>query len=170
MPQKLSKKHYPKHGILDQADYAEAHIRLVHLHQSRHFSEEIKRIEDKGSLALWSKFANLGSVLVPHRELWLGPSQIPIQILRLGGRIHQGDHLADSARLPFLLHPADHFTTLSVRHCYKVDFLNAGGIRCLQCELQRSCFVVDSVSALKKLLRDCVTCKKRRPKATITQM
>jgi hypothetical protein len=81
MPQKLSKNHYPKHGILDQADYTEAHIRLVHLHQSRHFLEEIKRIEDKGSLALSSKFAKLGPVLVPHRGLRLGPSQIPIQIL-----------------------------------------------------------------------------------------
>jgi hypothetical protein len=57
MPQKLSKKHFPKYGILDQEDYAEAHIRLVHLHQSCYFSEEIKRIEDKGSLALLSKFA-----------------------------------------------------------------------------------------------------------------
>jgi hypothetical protein len=80
-PQKVSKKHNPKYGILDQADYAEAHIRLVHLHQSRYFSEEIKRIEDKGSLALSSKFAKLGPVLVPHRGLRLGPSQTPIQIL-----------------------------------------------------------------------------------------
>jgi hypothetical protein len=109
-------------------------------------------------------------VLVPHRGLQLGPSQIPIQILQLGGRIHQADHLADSARLLFLLHPADHFTTLIVRHCHAVDLQHAGGIRCLQCELQRSCFVVGSVNALKKLLRDCVTCKKRRPKTTITQM
>jgi hypothetical protein len=170
MPQKLSKRHYAKHGILDQADYAEAHIRLVHLHQSCHFLEEIKRIEDKGSLALWSKFAKQLPVLVPHRGLRLGSSQIPIQILQLGGRIHQADHLADSARLPFLLHPADHFTTLIVRHYHKVDLLHAGGIYCLQCELQRSCFVVGSVSALKGLLRDCVTCKKIRPKATITQM
>jgi hypothetical protein len=138
MPQKSSKKHYPKYGILDQADYAKAHIRLVHLHQSRYFSEEIKRIDDKGSLALSSKFAKLGPVLVPHRGLRLGPSQTPIQILRLGGRIHQAGHLADSARLPFLLHPADHFTTLVVRHCHEVDLLHAGGICFLQCELQRS--------------------------------
>jgi hypothetical protein len=26
MPQKLIKKHYPKYGIPDQTDYAEAHI------------------------------------------------------------------------------------------------------------------------------------------------
>jgi hypothetical protein len=106
---------------------------------------------------LSSKFAKLGPVLVPHRGLRLGPSQIPIQILQLGVRIHQADHLADSARLPFLLHPADHFTTLIVRHCHAVDLQHAGGIHCLQCELQRSCFVVGSVNALKKLLRDCVT-------------
>jgi hypothetical protein len=164
---------------LDQEDHAEAHIRLVHLHQRRYFPEEIKRIEDKGYLALSSKFAKLGPVLEPHRGLRLGPSQTPIQILRLGGRIHQADHFADSARLPFLLHPADHFTTLIVRHCHAVDLQHAGGICCLQCELQRSCFVVGSIinfevygsiNALKKLLRDCVTCKKRRPKATITQM
>jgi hypothetical protein len=170
VPQKLSKRHYPKYELLDQEDYAEAHIRLVHLHQRRYFSEETKRIEDKGSLALSSKFAKLGPVLVPHRGLRLGPSQTPIQILRLGGRIHRADHLADSARLPFLLHPADHFTTLIVRHCHAVDLQHAGGIRCSQCELQRSCLVVGSVNALKKLLRDCVTCKKRHPKATITQM
>jgi hypothetical protein len=81
MPQKSSKEHYPKYGILDQADYAEAHIRLLHLDQSRYFSEEIKRIDDKGSLALSSKFAKLGPVLVLHRGLRLGPSQTPIQIL-----------------------------------------------------------------------------------------
>jgi hypothetical protein len=68
---------------------------LVHLHQSRYFSEEIRCIEDKGSLALSSKFAKLGPVIVPHRGLRLGPSQTPIQILQLGGRIHQADHLAD---------------------------------------------------------------------------
>jgi hypothetical protein len=169
VPQKLSKKYYPEYGILDQEDHAEAHIRLVHLHQSCYFSEEIKRIEEKGSLALSSKFAKLGPVLVPHRGLRLGPLQTPIQILRLGGRIHQADHLADSTRLPFLFHPADHFTTLIVRHCHAVDLQHAGGICCLQCELQRSCFVVGSINALQKLLRDCLTCKKRRPKATITQ-
>jgi hypothetical protein len=114
VPQKLSKRHYPKSGLMDQEDYAEAHIRLVHLHHRRYLSDETKRIEDKASLALSSKFAKLGPVLVPHRGLRLGPSQTPIQILRLGGRIHQADHLADSARLPFLLHPADHFTTLIV--------------------------------------------------------
>jgi hypothetical protein len=81
MPQKLSKIHYPKYGILDKADHAEAHIRLFHLHQSRYFSEGIKRIEEEGSLALSSKFAKLGPVLVPHRVLRLGPSQTPIQIL-----------------------------------------------------------------------------------------
>jgi hypothetical protein len=170
MPKKLSKKHNPKYWILDQADYAKAHMRLVHLHQSRYFSDEIKCIEDKGSLALLSKFAKLGPVLVPHRGLRLGLSQIPIQILPLWGRIHQADHLADLARLPFLLHPADHFTTLVVKQCHEVDLLHAGRISCLQCELQRSRFMVGSLNALKKLLRDCVTCKKRQPKATITQM
>jgi hypothetical protein len=115
---------------------------------------------------LSSKFAKLGPALVPHRGVWIGPSQIPIQILRLGGIIHQ----ADSARLPFLLNPADHFTTLIVRHCHEVDLSHAEGIRCLQCELQRIGFVVGSVRALKRLLRDCVTCMKRRLKATITQM
>jgi hypothetical protein len=81
VPLKLSNKHYPKYGILDQEDHAEAHIRLVHLHQSCYFSEEMKHIEDKGSLALSIKFAKLGPVLVLHRGLRIGPSQTPIQIL-----------------------------------------------------------------------------------------
>jgi hypothetical protein len=81
VPQKLSKKHYSKYGILDQEDHADAHIRLVHLHQSLYFSEKIKHIENKRSLALSSKLAKLGPVLVPHQGLRLGPSQTPIQIL-----------------------------------------------------------------------------------------
>lgn len=80
--------------------YAVAHLRLVHLQQQRFCFNEIKRIEDKGSLALSSKFANLWPLifLVPHRGIRIGPSQVPlISILRLGGRIHHADHLSDAA-------------------------------------------------------------------------
>jgi hypothetical protein len=104
VPSKLTVKHYPR-SVLNVEDYREALMRLVHFHQSNYFSEEIKKVSEKGILPLTNKLAKLGSILVSHRGIKLG-SEVPIQILRLGGRVRaQGTHLAEEAKSPYLLHP-----------------------------------------------------------------
>jgi hypothetical protein len=127
-------------------------------------------VSEKGILRLTNKLAKLGSVLVSHRQIKLG-TEIPIQILRQGGcSREQGTHLGKATKSPYLLHPDDHFTTLVVRNCHKVDLKHSGGIRCLRCELKRSCWVTGSIDYLRKLLKECTLCRKMRPRPTITRM
>jgi hypothetical protein len=155
---------------LNVEDYREALIRLVHSHQTKYFYKEIKKVSEKGILPLTNKLAKLRPVLVSHCGIKLG-TKIPIQILRLGGRLReQGTHLGEAAKSPYLRHPDDHFTTLVVRNCHEVDLKHSGGIRCLRFERNRSCWVTGSINYLTKLLKECTLCRKMRPRPTITRM
>jgi hypothetical protein len=82
----------------------------------------------------------------------------------------QGTHLGKAANSPYVLHPDDYFTTLVVRNCQKVNLKHSGGIRCLPCELNRSCWVTGSINSLTKLLKECTLCRKMRPRPIITRM
>jgi hypothetical protein len=152
VPTRFTSKHYPK-SVLNVEDYREAIIRLLHLHQSKYFSEEIKKVSEKGILPLTNILAKLGPIFVSHRGIKLG-SEMPIQILRLGGRVReQKTHLAKAVKSPYLLHPDNHFTTLVVRNCHEVDLKHSSRIRCLRCKLNRSCWVTGSINSLTKLLK-----------------
>jgi hypothetical protein len=153
--------------ILSVDDLKQARLRLVYYHQINPFSAECELVDKKGIVPLTNKLAKLSPNLVSNKGFCLNE---PFRLLRLGARLKASTHLNDEARMPFLLHPRDKFTTLFVQYNHSNILSHVGGVRCLLCQINRSSWIVGSVNHIKRILRECVVCRKARPKKTINQM
>jgi transposase InsO family protein len=153
--------------VLSVSDIREAKLRLVYYHQINHFSTEREMIGKKGIVPLTNKLAKLTPNLVANKGFYLNE---PFCLLRLGARLQVAKHLNQDARMPFLLHPRDNFTTLFVQHNHAKILSHVGGIKCLQAEINRSSWIVGSLNHVKRILRECVICRKARPKKSTNQM
>jgi hypothetical protein len=85
----------------------------------------------KGIVPLTDKLAKLTPNLVANKGFYLNE---PFCLLRLGARLKVATHLNQDARMPFLLHPRDNFTTLFVQHNHAKILSHVGGIKCLQAD------------------------------------
>ena len=152
---------HPKQDELDEAE-----LRLVHHHQLKYFSSEIRDIKRGKDLLVASKLCRLGAMIVSHKSCFGGN----FEILHLGGRLALAPHLSEKARRPFVLHPNDEMVKKMVQY-YHTDVLkHMGGVKCLMCELNRSRWIMGSIAHIKRILSECYRCRKLRPKPTIQQM
>ena len=153
---------------LSQEELKEAELRLVKQHQKIFFREEIYRLRSGRDLLLSNKLGYLGPVLTVEQS-HLG-DKFNFELLRLSGRLSQATHLRMEMRQPFVLHPKDEMVKKFVQHFHQKVLKHMGGVRCLQCEINRSAWIVGSISYLKRILTECVECRKTHPKPTIQQM
>ena len=151
---------------LTQRELEEAELRLVRQHQLKFFNKEIDAIRCGRDLLQSNKLCRLGAELVPQSSCF----DDDFEVLRLGGRIAVAPHLCEKMRRPFVLHPDDELVKKMLQH-YHTDVLkHMGGLKCLTGELNRSRWIVGSISQLKKVLRECYHCRMLRPRPTIQRM
>ncbi len=136
-----------------------AERRLIYVHQQRYFKDEIELIKI-GGLPQNHILSRLGAVVQLDQDR---------DLLRLGGRVVHG-HLKEEAKHPYLLHPDDCLTEKLVQHLHEDVLKHTGGLNCLKCELHRSYWVVGSIGTLKRVLRECVECRKASPRSSIQRM
>ena len=161
---------YLKESVLLHAVELEmAEVRLVYLHQQRCFKKEIKVLRTSGRLLLSHKLIKLDPVLMTHRGPYISDNS-KFQLLRLSGRFKNAEHLSEKMRHPFLLHPDSEFTRKLVQHYHGTVLRHMGGINCLLCEINSAYWIAGTIPALKRIINECVKCRKLRPKPTIQQM
>ncbi|KAK3708359.1 hypothetical protein QZH41_004261 [Actinostola sp. cb2023] len=86
--------------------------------------------------------------------------------MRVGGRIHNAPVVYDTAH-PFIL-PKDHYvSTLIVRHYHKL--LGHAGREHVLSAIRQCYWIVNARSIVRRLLKECVTCRKRNA-PVLTQM
>ena len=124
-------------------------------------------IDKKGFVPLSNKMAKLAPSLVENNEFCLNE---PFKLLRLGARLKTSAHLKEESRMPFLLHPLDNFTKLFIKHNHENILSHVGGLRCVMCEIHRSSWIMGSINNIKRILKECVTCRKARPKKSTNIM
>ena len=144
----------------------EAEMRLVRQHQLKYFSKEIAEIKAGRNLLGSNKLSRLGAVLIPEKSCFNGD----FDILRLSGRVALAPHLCEKMRRPFVLHPDDEMVKRMIKY-YHADVLkHMGGVKCLICEINRSRWIVGSISHLKKILNECYECRRWRPRPMVQKM
>lgn len=150
----------------EREELEEAEMRLVHQHQMKYFSKEIKDLQCGRDLLVSSKLCRLGALLVLNRSI-LGGS---FEILRINGRAALASHLSEKMRRPFVLHPDDEMVKKMVQYYHHHILKHMGGVKCLSCELNRSRWIVGSIVHLKRVLSECFKCRVLRPKPTVQKM
>ena len=154
---------YPRREELEEAE-----LRLVHQHQRKYFTKEIKDILCGRDLLVSSKLCRLGAIIVPQKSC-IG-TEFTFNLLRLGGRVGHASHLNVKMRQPYVLHPDDEMVKKLVQHYHGTVLKHMGGVKCLMCEINRSRWIVGSIAHIKRILNECIQCRKLRPKPTIQQM
>jgi hypothetical protein len=110
-------------------------------------------------------FTKLRRGTVPHGNMlfmldpFLDSSGI-IPVLRLRGRLKASTDLPYGQKFPLLLGYDDQFTVLLVRYYHEQKLAHTGGIKCLLSELHTAYWVIGPVATLKKMLSECVECRK----------
>ena len=144
----------------------EAEMRLVRQHQLKYFSKEITDIKAGRNLLGSNKLSRLGAELLPEKSCFNGD----FNVLRLSGRLGLATHLCEKMRRPFVLHPEDEMVQRMIKYYHASILKHMGGVKCLICELNRSRWIVGSISHLKKILNECYQCRRWRPRPTIQKM
>ena len=160
----LKDRHFP-----DKVEMEMAEARLIYLHQQRCFKKEIKDLQTSGRLLLSAKLSRLDPVLMTHKGQYIGKKS-SFQLLRLSGRLKKADNLGEKMRHPFLLHPDSEFTRKLIQHYHGTILRHMGGINCLLCELNSSYWIAGTLPALKRVINECVQCRRLRPKPMVQQM
>jgi len=127
-------------------------VMIKHVQRTQ-YSQEISALTFVQQVKVHSKIANLNPILVDG-------------IMRVGGRIHNAPVVYDTAH-PFIL-PKDHYvSTLIVRHYHKL--LGHAGREHVLSAIRQCYWIVNARSIVRRLLRECVTCRKRNA-PVLTQM
>ncbi len=159
-------RHQRRHrDLLVSADeLLRAEICLVAMHQREYFGPVLDQLR-RGELPVGHVLRRLAAEL--HLE---GRGALEFEVLRLGGRTKLAPHLKREVKCPLLLDPRDPFVEIVVRHYHEKILKHGGGIKCLLCEVNRSFWVVGSLANLKRLVADCVECRKANPRPKFTIM
>ncbi len=143
-----------------------AELCLVAHHQRVYFGPVLDQLR-RGELPVGHVLRRLAAEL--HLE-GPGDGSLEFEVLRLGGRTKLAPHLAREVKCPLLLDPRDPFVAVIVRHYHEKVLRHGGGIKCLLCAINKSFWVVGSLAHLKRLVADCVECRKANPRPKFTIM
>lgn len=136
-------------GLIDINELNSAKERLVLKIQSEYFYEEIERLK-KGS-----------DLRKDSRLRFLYPFLDKSDILRVGGRLNNSN-LTYDRKHPIILPPNNQFTNLIIE-CEHKRLLHAGNQSTLAA-LRQNYWIISGKGAVKRVLRQCITCFKANPK------
>ena len=91
-------------------------------------------------------------------------------LIRLAGRIDIAKHLKAEMRCPVLLHPSDDYVQTLLRHYHTSVLQHTGGVNTLISQIQKKYWIIHPVASARKILRNCIICKKRDLRPTTQQM
>jgi hypothetical protein len=80
-------------------------------------------------------------------------------LLCVGGRLRQSS-LPDETKHQLILPAKQHITRVIIRHCHQ--FLAHAGLEHVLCKLREKYWIVRARREIKKVLKDCVTCKRNQ--------
>ena len=146
----------------------EAEARIIYIDQQLYLKADIERCSKQRGFPLKRKMSNLSPELVEYNGLDLGPTGI--YHLRLTGRIKSATHLKDRMKRPYVISHEGPLSKMLIRHYHENVLKHAGGPKCLQCEIHRAYWITGSINAIKRQIRECVTCRKRKPRASVQKM
>ena len=149
---------------LTPSELRRAELCLAAQHQRRYFETAIELLR-RGELPVGHVLRRLGA------ELHLaGDESFEFEVLRLGGRTKYAAHLREEVKCPLLLDPRDPFVGTIARFYHERVLKHGGGVKCLLCEINRSFWVIGSLTNLKRIITDCVECRKANPRPKFTIM
>ena len=90
-------------------------------------------------------------------------------ILRVQSRLASVKELPEDVRFPILLPPEAKITELLTKHCHSVNLSHAAGFYHTLNELQKKYWIVKGKTLVKRIVSDCVSCKRLR-KLPLTQV
>ena len=150
---KYIKKQQPSSGVITLAEIRLALRKIIQLIQSQSFSDELRALQDKKQVKGYSKLANLNPTLMDD-------------VIRVGGRIRHAP-IAFDAIHPLIL-PKDYpVSTLIVRHLHET--LGHAGREHVLSAVRQHYWILQQRSLVRKVLRQCVDCRKRN-EAAMQQM
>ena len=139
---------------LSRVERDEAERRIWRLIQNQQYADEIKRITE-GKVARSARLASLDPYLDQHG------------ILRVGGRLRNA-HVPDSQKHPVLL-PSHHHVTDSIIRDEHARLFHAGA-RTTLCTIRHRFWLTDGMAQVKRIVRRCVECTRRRPNPMYSKM
>ena len=154
-------------GPLLVKEVKRAELCIVAVHQARCFEAQIAQLK-RGELSVNHTLTKLGAEV--HLESIFQDDYFEFEVLRLGGRIKQAAHVDRERRCPLLLDPKEELVTRLVRYYHQYVLHHGGGIKCLLCAVNRSFWVIGSINHLKKIISECVECRKANPRSRFTIM
>ena len=162
------KKSLEKNLIPNPAYILEAEARVIFVDQQIYMQDDISRLDRKGKLPMSKKLSALGPELVEYDGLDLGPTGV--YHLRLTGRVKSAKHLNDRMKRPYVISHLSALSDMMIKHYHERVLKHVGGPKCLQCEIHRAYWLTGSINSIKRKIRECVTCRRRRPKPTGQKM
>ena len=135
------------------ADLEKATFTIVKLVQREVYAEEIQDLETRGHVKRSSKIVKLRPILDDC-------------VMRVGGRIADAP-IAFDAKFPMIVPPKHHVAQLLIASFHQ-KLLHAGQNHILA-HLREKFWIPNGRSAVRKVVRSCMTCKKQRA-ATMEQM
>ncbi|XP_026317746.1 uncharacterized protein LOC113228607 [Hyposmocoma kahamanoa] len=145
----------PKQSYLSIEELERAKIKIVERVQQTEFTSEISSLRNQDKLSSKSKIFNLNPY-IDHTGL-----------LRVGGRIKHAN-IDDSMKHPLVIPHSSHLTNLLIDQAHRDTF--HGGARLTQARLRQHYWIVGGNRAVKKHLRNCVTCRRHDPLKQTQQM
>lgn len=131
---------------LETAELKEAHDSIVKVVQRSEYSKEIASLE-KGRVVKGSTLISLNPML-DHGGL-----------LRVGGRL-QHSNLPESAKHQLIL-PKSHRVSKLLIRLYHLKYFH-GGIQLINAAMKQRYWIVGAKSAIRKIVKGCVTCARYR--------
>jgi hypothetical protein len=91
-------------------------------------------------------------------------------LLRASGRLSAAKHLSDEAKYPMLLHTSHPYTKMYVRYVHEKTLQHTGGANTVISHINKKYWVPSLAPLVKKVLYDCVCCRRRDKKQTTQKM
>ncbi|XP_011858442.1 PREDICTED: uncharacterized protein LOC105555996 [Vollenhovia emeryi] len=137
-------------GAITAEELQKAKASTIKLIQKEEFKDDIKALKGNNKVRRDSKLVSLYPYLDSNG------------ILRVGGRLKYAT-LSDEVKHPILIPASHYFTTLVILHHHERLF--HAGVQTTLNSIREEFWPIFAKSRVKKILRNCVRCRKAHPKA-----
>ncbi|XP_070851469.1 uncharacterized protein [Drosophila suzukii] len=136
-------------GPIQVSEFQQALFALVRMVQQEVYSEELSRLRSNKFISKHNKLSQLSPFLDDEG------------LMRVKGRLKNALQLSMSQRTPIILPKAHHLTILVIRNAHHNTL--HGGVQLTLSTIHQVFWIVNGKQAVKRILRQCVTCFKHRP-------
>jgi len=141
----------PNVRVFDPVELDGALDGLVFASQRASFQKTIHELEENGHVS----GKNPLRIVVPFLEESTG-------LLRVGSRLKHSKFLKQEVVEPVILHHSHPLTALIIRDLHENHFKHGAGTAQTHAELSRKYHVVSGVTLVRRILKQCVSCTRRR--------